>query len=209
MENIRQRLGLLIVYGLPLALIFGPEFLGVDSPQTLVVQSVAKTGPSFPTYRPSLRASIALKLAQVAVLYFAVLVAVVRFVHDSQKIAYENDRLLFVLPPLSLLLVSISAALAILTLLDVSPDESLIASLGTMGTAFFLSFLATVAGGLGRVQDTSPSSNESVARLPSLNQSKVLAPVHTTERKRDGGPEQSGSPSTETNPKETAEPKDP
>ncbi|MFB6176295.1 MAG: hypothetical protein ABEI99_03965 [Halobaculum sp.] len=198
MVKARQRLGLLILYGLSLAVILGPEVLGIGSLQKLLVQSLGE------------RANIALRLAQVAVLYFAVLVAVVRFVHDSQQLAYEKDRLLFVLPPLSLLLVSISAALAVLTLLDVSPNESLIGSLGAMGTAFLLSFLATVAGGIGRVQETESPSSEQVARPLVQSRSKLLAPVRSRNRRDDGSsPGHNRSRVAKPDSEDPAEPKDP
>lgn len=106
-----------------------------------------------PMYTRSQRAAVAIKIPQVAVLYFAVLVTAVQFTNEDQQFAYESDPLLYLFFPLSIILVSFSALSAILSVLGLSPKISLVTSLGLMSVAFLLSSLATVITGVGKVND--------------------------------------------------------
>lgn len=95
-----------------------------------------------PGYDTGTRLQVSLRLMQVAVLYFAVLVAVFRFMDSSSRFDAENDRLLFLVVLLALLSVSVSAFLAVVSSLKLFAETSFVGSLLFMGLGFLLSILA-------------------------------------------------------------------
>lgn len=128
--------------------------LRVDELVLSIFDSVVSGATSvLPAYTRPQQTDIAIKIPQVAVLYFAVLIAAVQFTNEEQQFAYESDPLLYLFLPLSIVLVSFSALSAILSVLGISPKISLVTSLGLMGVAFFLSSLATVITGVGKVNE--------------------------------------------------------
>jgi hypothetical protein len=78
---------------------------------------------------------------QTAVLYFAVLVAVLRFMDTSSRFNGRDDRLLFAVVLLSVLSVSVSAFLAVVSTLRIATETAFVGALLSMGLAFLLSFL--------------------------------------------------------------------
>jgi hypothetical protein len=150
--TVPQRTRLLFLYGFVLGTFFA--VFNIDVLVLSVFGSIlTDTVSALPTYTRSKQVAIGTKIPQVAVLYFAVLIAAVQFMNDDQQFAYESDTLLYFFLPLSIILVALSALSAILTLMGASPNMALNSSLGLMGAAFFISSIATVITGIGKVNE--------------------------------------------------------
>lgn len=116
-------------------------FTSVPTPIQLLDSAVSALSPGY-DHETQLRVS--LRLMQVTVLYFAVLVAVLRFMDASSRFSAQKDRLLFSVVLLSVLSVSVSAFLAVVSSLRFLTETVFVGALLSMGLAFLLSFLTPV-----------------------------------------------------------------
>lgn len=117
-----------------------------------------------PGYDHGTRLRVLLPLMQVAVLYFAVLVAVLRFIDSSSRFSTDGDRILFIVVILSLLFVSVSAFLAVVSTLRIFTKEVFIGALLCMGVAFLLSFLTPILGVVGEIREGEQQETDKESR---------------------------------------------
>ncbi|MEZ3142760.1 hypothetical protein [Halobaculum sp. MBLA0143] len=136
-----------------------------QSLNSLVVSFNVDVPTVSPSYRPGTRLEMAPRLMQVAVLYFAVIVAAFRFMDSSSRFDAENDKLLFLVVLLALLFVSVSAFLAVVASLKIFTQVSFVWALLFTGLSFILScfapVLALASESRGREEtDPVPSTNQ-------------------------------------------------
>lgn len=94
---------------------------------------------ALPTFSPGQRTRFAVGLAQVAVLFFAGLVAVLQFIANSGKVGFESNSALVNISITSVICVLLSGVSATLSVFQVLSSVLFGASLFLMGSGFFLS----------------------------------------------------------------------
>lgn len=97
-----------------------------------------------PVYSTERQLQIALRLTQVAVLYFGGLAGVFRFINVPSSPDTEVNQSIFYVFVLAIFLVSISALSSVVTILDIFPEIALLVALLSMLFAFFLAIMSSV-----------------------------------------------------------------
>ena len=164
LRQIRSRIGLVPV--LITALVTAFLFLSFISPINLDFAFSSQTDV-VEVYGATFVATVAVRLLQVVVLYFAVLVAAFRLLDTSERLGFESTAWLFGLVILAQIAVATSAVLSALVVLDPTA-RGLFSAVALIAFAFLMSLMTPIVGLLESPSTSDTSNRETLDSNPTL-----------------------------------------
>lgn len=163
-RQIRSRIGLVpVLVVLLMAVISSFSFL---FPVSLDI-SFSYRAEIIEAYGPTFVATIGLRLLQVVVLYFAVLVAAFRLLDTSERLGFESTVWLFGLVVVAQIAVATSAVLSALVVLDPT-GRGLLSAVGLIAFAFLLSLMTPIVGLLESPSTSDAADRQTLDSRPTL-----------------------------------------
>jgi hypothetical protein len=164
LRQIRSRIGLVPV--LITALVTAFLFLSFISPINLDLTFSGQTDV-VEAYGATFVATVAVRLLQVVVLYFAVLVAAFRLLDTSERLGFESTAWLFGLVIVAQIAVATSAVLSALVVLDPTA-RGLFSAVALIAFAFLMSLMTPIVGLLESPSTSDTSNRETLDSNPTL-----------------------------------------
>jgi hypothetical protein len=118
-------------------------------------------------YGATFVATVAVRLLQVVVLYFAVLVAAFRLLDTSERLGFESTAWLFGLVIVAQIAVATSAVLSALVVLDPTA-RGLFSAVALIAFAFLMSLMTPIVGLLESPSTSDTSNRETLDSNPTL-----------------------------------------
>ncbi len=164
LRQIRSRIGLVPV--LITVLVTAFLFLSFLSPINFDLTFSGQTDV-VEAYGATFVATVAVRLLQVVVLYFAVLVAAFRLLDTSERLGFESTAWLFGLVIVAQIAVATSAVLSALVVLDPTA-RGLFSAVALIAFAFLMSLMTPIVGLLESPSTSDTSNRETLDSNPTL-----------------------------------------
>jgi len=164
LRQIRSRIGLVPVLITVLVTTF--LFLSFLSPINLGFTFSSQTDV-VEAYGATFVATVAVRLLQVVVLYFAVLVAAFRLLDTSERLGFKSTAWLFGLVIVAQIAVATSAVLSALVVLDPTA-RGLFSAVALIAFAFLMSLMTPIVGLIESPSTSDTSNRETLDSNPTL-----------------------------------------